>query len=45
VISGTQMAMPGSKVNVRQGRIQPSGPAAKAPVISAPVTGEATVAR
>ncbi|PXA92438.1 efflux transporter periplasmic adaptor subunit [Nostoc sp. 3335mG] len=45
VISGTQMAMPGSKVNVRQGRIQPSGPAAKAPVISAPVTGEATFAR
>ena len=41
VISGTQMAMPGTKVQVRQGRIAPSA-APAAPASVAPTTGEAT---
>jgi multidrug efflux system membrane fusion protein len=43
VISGTQMAMPGTKVNVRIGRVQRSNTAASEPV-AAPINGEATFA-
>jgi RND family efflux transporter MFP subunit len=44
VIAGTQMAMPGTKVQAKPGRIAPvSAPAA--PAVSAPVNGEATFAR
>jgi RND family efflux transporter MFP subunit len=43
VISGTQMAMPGTKVKVRIGRVQRSNAAAFEP-IAAPVNGEATFA-
>lgn len=44
VIAGTQMAMPGAKVQVKPGRIAPVA-TPDAPTISAPVTGEATFAR
>jgi RND family efflux transporter MFP subunit len=44
VISGTQLAMPGTKVQTRPGHIAPSV-AAPAPSVAAPVTGEATFAR
>lgn len=44
VISGTQLAMPGTKVNTRPGRIAPSV-APAAPTVAAPVIGEATFAR
>jgi RND family efflux transporter MFP subunit len=44
VISGTQMAMPGAKVQTRAGRIAPVA-APAAPASTAPTTGEATMAR
>ncbi|MFS0773444.1 efflux RND transporter periplasmic adaptor subunit [Sphingomonas sp. 1P08PE] len=44
VISGTQMAMPGSKVQVRPGRIAPAAITA-VPTGAAPLSGEATFAR
>lgn len=44
VIAGSQMAMPGAKVQPKPGRIAPVE-AAQAPVVTAPVTGEATFAR
>lgn len=45
VISGTQMAMPGTKVQTRPGRIAPAaGPAAGAPANAPPTIGEATFA-
>ncbi|MFA5962520.1 MAG: efflux RND transporter periplasmic adaptor subunit [Sphingomonas sp.] len=44
VISGTQLAMPGTKVNTRPGHIAPTI-APTAPTVAAPVTGEATFAR
>jgi len=44
VISGTQLAMPGTKVNTRPGHIVPTV-APTPPTVSAPVTGEATFAR
>ena len=44
VISGTQMAMPGSKVRTRPGRIAPAADRAAPPTTSPPVTGEATFA-
>ena len=44
VLAGGQMSPPGSKVQVKPGKIEPQA-AAAAPVISAPVTGEATFAR
>ncbi|RYD50917.1 MAG: efflux RND transporter periplasmic adaptor subunit [Sphingomonadales bacterium] len=43
IISGTQMAMPGAKVQIRAGKIVPV-PAPAAPT-NAPTTGEATMAR
>lgn len=45
VIAGAQLVhQPGVKVQIRQGKVEPLK-AAEAPVISAPVTGEATFAR
>lgn len=44
VISGTQMAMPGAKVQTRAGTIAPVA-AAVGPTSNAPTTGEATMAR
>ena len=44
VIAGTQMAMPGAKVQPKAGRIA-AIQSAEAPVVTAPVTGEATFAR
>jgi multidrug efflux pump subunit AcrA (membrane-fusion protein) len=44
VLAGGQMAPPGSKVQIKPGKIEPQVVAA-APAISAPVTGEATFAR
>ncbi|RYY27412.1 MAG: efflux RND transporter periplasmic adaptor subunit [Sphingomonadales bacterium] len=44
IISGTQMAMPGAKVQVRAGKIEPVAPSAT-PTVTAPTTGEATMAR
>ncbi len=44
IISGTQMAMPGIKVNTTQGHIAAVA-APDAPSVAAPVTGEATFAR
>jgi RND family efflux transporter MFP subunit len=44
VISGTQMAIPGGKVNVQQGRIAAT-PAPAAPVAAQTTAGEATFAR
>lgn len=44
VIAGGQMSMPGSKVQIKIGKIAP-GKAEAAPAISAPVTGQATFAR
>lgn len=44
VLAGAQMSPPGSKVQVKSGKIAPNAPAAT-PTISAPVTGEATFAR
>nr|MBA2466970.1 efflux RND transporter periplasmic adaptor subunit [Sphingomonas sp.] len=43
IISGTQMAMPGTKVQVRAGRVAPLAAAALASA-SAPPAGEATLA-
>jgi RND family efflux transporter MFP subunit len=43
VVSGTQMAMPGAKVQVRPGRIAAAPPGA-APPVAAAVAGEATFA-
>ena len=43
VIAGSQMAMPGAKVQPKPGRIAPVA-AAQAPAVTAPVTGEATFA-
>ncbi|WP_404334509.1 efflux RND transporter periplasmic adaptor subunit [Sphingomonas sp. MMS12-HWE2-04] len=44
VLAGGQMSPPGSKVQVKPGKIAPQA-LAEAPVVSAPVTGEATFAR
>ncbi|MES2288088.1 MAG: efflux RND transporter periplasmic adaptor subunit [Pseudomonadota bacterium] len=44
VIAGGQMSMPGSKVQIKIGKIAPGKPEI-APALSAPVTGEATFAR
>ena len=44
VISGTQMAMPGAKVQTRAGKIAATA-APAAPIATAPTTGEATMAR
>lgn len=44
VIAGGQMSMPGSKVQIKIGKIAPERPEA-APTVSAPVTGQATFAR
>ena len=44
VLAGAQMSPPGSKVQVKPGKIAPNAPTAT-PTISAPVTGEATFAR
>nr|WP_245646781.1 efflux RND transporter periplasmic adaptor subunit [Sphingomonas soli] len=44
IISGTQMAMPGAKVQTKAGKIVPVE-APPAPVTRAPTTGEATLAR
>jgi RND family efflux transporter MFP subunit len=44
VLAGAQMSPPGSKVQVKPGKIEPNAPTAT-PTISAPVTGEATFAR
>jgi RND family efflux transporter MFP subunit len=44
VITGTQAAAPGSKVNVTAGKITPID-APAAPTVTAPITGEATFAR
>jgi hypothetical protein len=44
VLAGAQMSPPGSKVQVKTGKIAPNAPSAT-PTISAPVTGEATFAR
>lgn len=44
VISGTQLAMPGSKVNTRPGHIAPTV-TAPPPSVATPVPGEATFAR
>ncbi|HYZ48151.1 MAG TPA: efflux RND transporter periplasmic adaptor subunit [Sphingomonas sp.] len=43
VIAGTQMAMPGAKVQVRPGRVEPAR-TAQAPEIAAPPPGQATLA-
>jgi len=43
IIAGAQSAMPGSPVQVRPGRIQPTT-IAEAPVPAAPETGQATFA-
>lgn len=44
VLAGAMMAPPGTKVQVKPGKIAPNAPVAT-PTISAPVTGEATFAR
>src|SRR3954464_11851900 len=44
IISGTQMAMPGTKVQVRAGRIAPQAIAATPDTVPVPVSGEATFA-
>jgi RND family efflux transporter MFP subunit len=44
VLAGAQVVPPGTKVQVKPGKIAPQA-AAAAPVVSAPVTGEATFAR
>jgi membrane fusion protein, multidrug efflux system len=44
IIAGAMMAQPGAKVQAKPGRIAPLA-APETPVISAPVTGEATFAR
>jgi multidrug efflux system membrane fusion protein len=44
VLAGGMMSPPGSKVQVKAGKITPNAPATT-PTISAPVTGEATFAR
>jgi RND family efflux transporter MFP subunit len=44
VLAGAQMSPPGSKVQIKPGKIEPQIVAAP-PVVSAPVTGEATFAR
>jgi hypothetical protein len=44
VIEGAQLAMPGTKVGVRQGRIAPVAAPPRASV-SAPTSGEVTLAR
>jgi len=44
VISGTQMVMPGVKVQIRQGKITPQAVAAAPGTVSVPLSGEATFA-
>jgi RND family efflux transporter MFP subunit len=44
IISGTQMAMPGTKVQVRPGTIAPQAIAAAPDTVPVPVSGEATFA-
>ena len=44
VISGTQMVMPGVKVQVRPGKIVPQATAAAPKTVSVPLSGEATFA-
>lgn len=44
VISGTQMVMPGVKVQVKPGRIMPQAVAAAPETVSVPLSGEATFA-
>jgi RND family efflux transporter MFP subunit len=44
IISGTQMAMPGTKVQVRAGKIAPQAIAAAPDTVSVPLSGEATFA-
>jgi RND family efflux transporter MFP subunit len=44
VIAGTQMAMPGTKVDARAGKIAPEAIAAAPPTASVPLSGEATFA-
>jgi RND family efflux transporter MFP subunit len=44
VIAGGQLAPPGSKVQIRPGRVEPVTPAGPVPV-AAPISGEATLAR
>jgi len=44
VLAGAQVVPPGGKVQVKPGKIEPQA-VATAPVVSAPVTGEATFAR
>lgn len=45
VIVGTQMALPGTKVQTLAGKIAPVAPAAAAPTLSAPPAGQATLAQ
>jgi hypothetical protein len=44
IISGTQMAMPGTKVQVRAGKIAPQAIAAAPDSVPIPLSGEATFA-
>jgi RND family efflux transporter MFP subunit len=44
IISGTQLAMPGTKVRVRSGKILPVAAAAPTETAAAPLSGEATLA-
>ncbi|MFL6762996.1 MAG: efflux RND transporter periplasmic adaptor subunit [Sphingomicrobium sp.] len=44
IISGTQMAMPGTKVQVRPGRIAPQAITANPETVGVPLSGEATFA-
>jgi multidrug efflux pump subunit AcrA (membrane-fusion protein) len=44
IISGTQMAMPGTKVQVRAGKIVPQAIAAAPDSVPIPLSGEATFA-
>ena len=44
IITGSQMAMPGSKVAPKAGRIAATAAAAAPPAVSLPVAGEATIA-
>jgi RND family efflux transporter MFP subunit len=44
IISGTQLAMPGTKVRVRSGKILPAAAAAPAETAEVPLSGEATLA-
>jgi len=44
IISGTQLAMPGTRVHVRSGKILPAAAAAPAETAAVPLSGEATLA-